>query len=476
MSAVRHLVSKAFPTQVRTKRVSFGRDDHGIQLRIGLNNHVELLNLSESGIAVCTSVPLAENVDLPVEIYLSETHPILTKGRAVWTRVENNKYHQGITFTSGHLPEGLLEAYEKASALFEEVNQKMTDYAWVDPLFKEITFEIKEYLEFVKAKMDQLQSEIMVDSQSVRESYDLMISNRFEPVFVERLKSYNVQLDKIFSKILDKDLKKKYINFFREKVGKLYASSPYSARALHKPRGYAGDYEMMNQIYRDQAEGNSFFEKLMHRYSTNEAAAQSVKYRKEYLIGKITAVSKNKDHVIVGSLASGPAREVVDFLATVSVEDSAKYTFVLMDQDYHSLMNAKRNITDMICKRGLHSEVHFLPLSVKNVLEQNEQAMLLDGIKFDLLYTAGLYDYLTQPVAQLLTAYLFGYLGDDGHLIIGNFHPNNPTKTISELAADWRLIHRNEDEMFDLISHLKVKSKKLHKDALEIDLFLEVER
>ena len=92
---------------------------------------------------------------------------------------------------------------------------------------------------------------------------------------------------------------------------------------------------------------------------------------------------------------------------------------------------------------------------------------------FDVTYAAGLYDYLYQPVAQVLTQIMCKSVRN-GMVIIGNFHPSNPTKTISELVADWRLIHRSDADMIDLIPNASVKSKVLHKDPLGIDLFLEI--
>lgn len=212
---------------------------------------------------------------------------------------------------------------------------------------------------------------------------------------------------------------------------------------------------------------------LMHRYGINESSSQSVKYRKGYLIDQIVKQSKTKDTFVVGSIACGPAREVVDLLAKMPVEGSEKYTFVLMDQDIEALVNAKRNIKETIIRRGLKCQAHFAPLSVKAILEGAEESQILQHFQFDMLYSAGLYDYLHQPVAQVLTQIMCRSV-QDGLVIIGNFHPDNPTKTISELVADWRLIHRTDADMMDLIPAAMVKAKNLHKDELGIDLFLEI--
>src|SRR5262249_17542349 len=40
--------------------------------------------------------------------------------------------------------------------------------------------------------------------------------------------------------------------------------APLMRRALEKPLGYAGDYEMMNMLYRDPAEGETLFGKALN--------------------------------------------------------------------------------------------------------------------------------------------------------------------------------------------------------------------
>ncbi len=59
--------------------------------------------------------------------------------------------------------------------------------------------------------------------------------------------------------------------------------SPFGHRTYHKPIGYAGDYEMMNMIYRNQPEGRSLFEKLIHLLLVSQWPAKSVRNRIAHL-------------------------------------------------------------------------------------------------------------------------------------------------------------------------------------------------
>lgn len=444
-------------------------------IRLSLQgNACRIHNISDSGAAFWCEQDFPEQFETILCLSLSEDSPLELNGRVLWKRKEDKGFLYGFHFNNQYLPEGFLEAIDKLDLVKEKLNQDLKSYGLVSDDFKILTFEIKNFLGSIKLTLDQLESEIRVCSEGTRNSYKEVLKAKLEPDFVSTLKKFSRRLDLIFSQVTEKDLRKNYIHFFRNEVGAYYTQNPFIGRALRKPLGYAGDFEMMNQIYRDSYEGSSFFEILMHRYGINESSSLSVKFRKKYLSDKILSLSKEKAQFTFGSIASGPGHEILQFLDQVPVDESEKYRIVLVDQDVEALLNSKRSIYDKIIGRNLKCKTFFLPISVKHILESSEETQLFNDFKFDLLYSAGLYDYLTQPVAQILTYHLSLSLKPEGTMILGNFHPKNPTKTISELVADWRLIHRSEDEMIQLTKLLNFKEYRLHKDDQEIDLFLEV--
>ena len=446
-----------------------------LNLQLFVNNFPCLLkNISDTGMAFTCEEDFEVHTEGMVKIVFSSEQKIEFKGRFVWKREEGTQTIYGFHFNYQYLPEGFLEALDKMTDIKENLDKALLHFTGLDLVFKQITFDIKFFLETTKAQLDHLENEILVQSENVRNAYREVIKSNFEITFVEKLKSFSKSLDQIFSQFKDKEVKRRHIEFFRSQVGIYYTQNPFIGRALRKPRGYAGDFEMMNQIYRSGFEGRTFFEMLMHRYGVMENSSQSVKYRRDYLVRKIFEQSKGKKQFSFCSLACGPAKEVIKFLQEVNVEESAKYTIALLDQDVEALLNAKRNVYEQVLARNLKCQIYFLPISVKQILEQHEESQVVSKIQFDLIYTAGLYDYLAQPVAQLLTRHLLSWLKPGSEMIIGNFHPGNPTKTISELVADWKLIHRSEEDMMNLISLEKVASSHLHRDQEGIDLFLEI--
>lgn len=103
---------------------------------------------------------------------------------------------------------------------------------------------------------------------------------------------------------------------------------------------------------------------------------------------------------------------------------------------------------------------------------------------FDLVYSAGLYDYmLTFPErskgAIALMANLFRLTKPGGLLVIGNFSPRNPLdlRFSMEYLYDWALIYRNEKEMYRLadgIPKSDIAEMTLHQEPLGINYFLKI--
>ena len=72
-----------------------------------------------------------------------------------------------------------------------------------------------------------------------------------------------------------------------------------------------------------------------------------------------------------------------------------------------------------------------------------------DLVSFDLIYAAGLFDYLDQAACRKLTNHLFGRLQRDGRLIVANFLSGQRCRGYMELMMDWHLVHRDRSEIED---------------------------
>jgi hypothetical protein len=78
----------------------------------------------------------------------------------------------------------------------------------------------------------------------------------------------------------------------------------------------------------------------------------------------------------------------------------------------------------------------------------------LKGQQFDLIYAAGLYDYLPTPFARKLTSLLFNRLAQGGVFFCANFLPGIRGSGYMESFMGWNLIYRTEIDMLELIEDI----------------------
>ena len=99
--------------------------------------------------------------------------------------------------------------------------------------------------------------------------------------------------------------------------------------------------------------------------------------------------------------------------------------------------------------------------------------------KFDLIYSAGLYDYLSMKIARKLTAALFSRLNPGGCLLIGNFLDGIRDRGYMEICMDWSLIFRNQTNIIgfsnDIIDQ-EVQSMSYFTDPVRNVGYLEIQR
>ncbi len=120
-----------------------------------------------------------------------------------------------------------------------------------------------------------------------------------------------------------------------------------------------------------------------------------------------------------------------------------------MDQDRNALNEAAELISERENSLNCKIEVDYLNESVRYMLGTPE--LEKEWGQFDFIYSMGLFDYLTPPVAKVVMNKLFQLLEPGGELIVGNFHVSNPSKIYMEYWLSWVLYHRKEEEFKQML-------------------------
>jgi extracellular factor (EF) 3-hydroxypalmitic acid methyl ester biosynthesis protein len=221
----------------------------------------------------------------------------------------------------------------------------------------------------------------------------------------------------------------------RHPLHKLLLESPFTRRAYEKPRGYAGDAVLMDLIYgiAPPSVDLSPLGGMLYGYEFDSPCFQSVRTRRSILAREIDRVAMSRQRARVLAVASGHLREIewsgAARLGAVAI--------TAIDQDRESL--------DCIDRDYRRYPVSTMPATIGDVLRRSVR---FDGV--DLVYAAGLYDYLEDDLARALTSALFRTLGPDGRLLIANFTPATHDAAFMETFMDWKLIYRTPEEVRSL--------------------------
>jgi extracellular factor (EF) 3-hydroxypalmitic acid methyl ester biosynthesis protein len=254
--------------------------------------------------------------------------------------------------------------------------------------------------------------------------------------------------------------------------------APFIHRTYAKPLGYAGDYEMMNMILRNEFEGTSLFARLIHAYMLDQAPAHAVRNRVGYLSGRIVEetarVARLNRTARIFDVACGPARAVENFIIEHPLSDRAHIR--LLDFNEETLKYTSGRLDEARRRHCRATRVELVRNSVHSLLKAQSQAFP-DEQRYDLIYSSGLYDYLGDRVCKALNSYLYRQLAPGGLLVIGNFNTCNPIRWQMEHVLEWYLIYRDSRQVAQLApEEAPPENVSVRSESTGTNIFLEVRK
>lgn len=239
-------------------------------------------------------------------------------------------------------------------------------------------------------------------------------------------------------------------------------------RGYQKPLGYPGDFILMNAFYAQKLEGETAYGKLLHRLITQFPLAACVIPRMEMLVDAIDnavrGARNTRTHpgevVRVASLGSGPALEVETYLKTHTPRQPLHV--VLIDQDESALSYAYNRVYPLIAGLDNGSRVECLHMAFAQLLR--DPSLLECLPPHDLVYSAGLVDYLADPIAKQIFSMLHARLRPGGTLVVGNMADKPGIGWLPEFLLDWTLLYRTGTEMRSFADQLDSASVEVELD------------
>ena len=269
----------------------------------------------------------------------------------------------------------------------------------------------------------------------------------------------NHQLDQFAHPQFFNLLTHEQINSLRNSLGGALSPETIQGWAYHKPLGYAGDYLLIEKIYKNYVSANPHLRKW-DLFSHTQKATKAIRNRISFFLEemwKTHTASPSKCHVL--NLASGPGRDLNEALKVLG---SPNICIDCVEQDVRAIEYAKT-----LCNQFL-SQIQFIN---KNALKFSSQT------NYHLIWSGGLFDYFNDSIFKRMIKRLYSFLHPDGRLIIGNFSSENPSKGYMDLFS-WNLFHRSHEHLRNLAEEAGISSHQIsiEQEPEGINLFLIIKK
>ena len=369
--------------------------------------------------------------------------------------------------TAFFLPSG--QSPPNIEAAYQAFFQAWQNHYRISNEFKVLVADVESYLVGVRQWLEQLEFGLKEDAAKAAKEREIL-----EAVAPKVIASFNGRHERFEELVYAQPPESRgaHQDFVRRHWHKLFLGSPFGHRTFYKPIGYAGDYEMMNMIHRNQPEGSALFDKLIHLLLVSQWPARSVRNRidhlGEYLLAETARVARGGRTARVLNIGCGPAREVQEFLKRSPLSNQADFT--LIDFNQETLLHAGGKLADAKREFLRRTPVQTRHLSVYELLKRARDGK--GGEKFDFIYCAGLFDYLAPDTCRALTDLWQKSLFPGGLLLFANMNDTKPFRNFIEFVLDWQLIYRDSREILSLVPEGWRDSARVVAEPTSVNLFV----
>lgn len=257
-------------------------------------------------------------------------------------------------------------------------------------------------------------------------------------------------------------------NVIWQAAGEILQHGWLQLRAREKPRGYAGDHEMLGAIYQNRVTADPLGI-AFDRYFLRQAAPQAVRNRMDLVRDEIFRIPHSRKVVVIGSGAGLELGSALQFMALTDRETSE---FWLLDLDPAAIASAEANLRSLLPAKSLHCLAENLARLPK------KQRLLEQLLGADLVVCTGFFDYLEDDVATSLLRTFWQLLQPGGQALVFNFAPWNPTRAYMEWIGNWYLTYRTRKDLIRLANGAGVSGGafEVTAEASGIDLLLRLSK
>jgi len=367
---------------------------------------------------------------------------------------------------------------EQLAGDFERLVTEWSKLEQVSPDLKLTVSDIQTLLSDMRRWLEQVELAIRSSEVSERGSLEMQITERANGLILPVLQNQFKRFESLAGQVAN-EAQAIHRAYCRRQLHPLVLCSPLVHRTFYKPLGYAGDYEMVNMILRQPFEGGSLFAKILNSFflmvPPGEAHRNRIKFLTSMLESETRRNAKTGKRTHILNLGCGPAKEVQNFLAYNDLCERAD--FVLLDFNDETLESTGAHLQDLRMKHNRGTPIHMIKRSVHQILK--EGLRMGDGSKptFEVLYCAGLFDYLSDRICRRLMEIFYDHLVPGGLLVTTNVDISNPARHVMEYIMEWHLIYRDAESFAKLVpASVPESCVKVSPDSTGINIFLEIRK
>lgn len=279
---------------------------------------------------------------------------------------------------------------------------------------------------------------------------------------------------KLEDALANPELIKKIKKLFRNCAIPLGAKSDIVMHAFTKPRGYAGDYGLLEIIYDNRPLSSGFGYCIDRRFQADDyarAVRSRMRKMKEILSGFINEARSESFTVL--NIACGSCREIREMFEERLVTRAGSISFTLVDQDQEALEFARKTLA------GSPPNLAY-DYQCNSIYDYLREPARFDGLGGrDLVYTIGLADYLPDDALKRLVSFLYGLLRPGGTLVLAHKDSRNFSPLAADWWCDWTFHLRDEAETMALVENSGIRGyrlKTIRESETNIIFFIIIEK
>jgi extracellular factor (EF) 3-hydroxypalmitic acid methyl ester biosynthesis protein len=248
---------------------------------------------------------------------------------------------------------------------------------------------------------------------------------------------------------------------FRRQTDAWFSQSWIAHRARTKPNGFVGDFEMLIKLYDEKTPARGlggYLDLCILDLPLARAVRTRLRAARKFILDEL---SRRLGNVRILDVASGPCREFLHWpnFANQTVE------VIAMDTDPEALDYVQTNVCPTLPQGTTLKPVRY------NALRTTSAANTISRFgRFDIIYSVGLCDYLTDDQLIRMLAAWRETLNDDGVMYVAFKDCEQYDHTPYQWHLDWFFYQRTHEDVLRLLQKagFKLDTIEITKDETGI--------